>query len=119
MELPKRIDRFVVRAAFGVQDSFTAAVKNFPKGWPGLPQQLEQRSNEAPSATIAKLRSATNWVLSATSMHRMVAITVKKEDYSFQISQFSKISNRLLPTHPDTNVIRTENNTLYLRTAPN
>ena len=84
VELPKRIDRFVVRAAFGVQGSFTAA---FPKRvpWPGVPQRLEQRSDEAPSATIAKLRSTTNWALSATSMHRMVAITVKEADYRFQI----------------------------------
>ena len=33
VELPKRIDRFVVRAAFGVQGSFTAS---FPKGCRGL-----------------------------------------------------------------------------------
>ena len=82
-EQPKRIDRFVVRAAFGVQGSFTAA---FPQRWPG---QLEQRSNGAPSATITKLRSATNrMAVSAMSMHRsrMVAMTVKEADYSFQIS---------------------------------
>ena len=53
VEVQKRIDHFAVRAAFGVQGSFTAV---FPNWWPGLPQQLEQRSNEAPSATIAKLR---------------------------------------------------------------
>ena len=87
MELPKHIaiDRFVVRAAFGVQGSFTAAFrKRVP--WPGVSQRLEQQSDEAPSATIAKLRSTTNWALSATSMHRMVAITVKEAECSFQIS---------------------------------
>ena len=54
MELPKRIDRFVVKAAFGVQGSFTAA---FPKrvAWPSA---TARAINEAPSATITKLRSA-------------------------------------------------------------
>ena len=55
VELQKLIDRFVVRAAFGVQGfgSFTAA---FPKrvAWPSATARAtKQRSNEAPSAREA------------------------------------------------------------------
>ena len=101
MELPKGIDRFVVRAAFGVQGSFTAA---FPKRvpWPGVPQRLEQRSDQAPSATIAKLRSTTNWALSATSMHRMVAITVKEAD---TVSRFRNFLKSVIGFYPPTQIL--------------
>ena len=70
------IDQFVVRAAFELQCSFTTAFPKLRVAWPCATARVtKQRSNEAPSATIAKLHH--NWALSATSVHRMVAITVR------------------------------------------
>ena len=80
VKLPKRIDRFVVRAAFGVQGSFTGASSSQKGG-------LTFRNSSSNAATkLLPLRSTTNWALSATSMHQIVTIMVKEADYSFQIS---------------------------------
>ena len=86
VELQKRIDRFVVRAAFGVQ-GFGSFIAAFPKRvvWPSATARAtKQRSSFRPRS------SATNWALSATSVHGMVAITVKEADCTFRFRNFLK-----------------------------
>ena len=104
MELPKRIDRFCskscIRSSWLLHRCFSektgVAFRN-------------SSSNEAtelfprdPPRLRSSSRSATNWVLSATSIHRMVAITVKEAD---TVPRFRNFLKPVIGFYPPTQIL--------------